>query len=146
MADTSSDAELVLVRDLEGLADRVREDWFATELYRALAGRRLRRRDGSGTVVNLSWRRAEQVVGDLRQAAGAQPLALAQTGGEGEVSDDVGRALSERGWSTAPEDPDRRDPAHQGAAPSPPPRPSDTAPEWEQQAHEDAHRERERKL
>jgi hypothetical protein len=145
MTTAPSQAEIALIRDLERLGEQVREDWFAVELYRALAGRRWRRRDAPG-VVNLSWRRAEQIVDDLRRVAHAPQLSLAQQGGEGQLSDDVERALGERGWVSEPEDTDERDPAHTDAAPDLPPQPDPAPTQWEREAHEAAHRERVRKV
>jgi hypothetical protein len=58
------------------------------DLYRALANRTWHHEEATGGHVALSWRRAEEVVNDLRATVGAAPLTLAQTGGEGEVSGD----------------------------------------------------------
>jgi hypothetical protein len=78
-----------LVRDLGELRDDLREDAFARELYRGLSSHRLTRLGNADGALSLSWRRAEEIVNGLRERAGAESLTLAQTGGEGELSDRV---------------------------------------------------------
>ena len=106
MADTDA-FERELTQDLNRIADMTADDSFYEELYRGLAGVRWSRDGGH---VSLSWKRAEEVVNALRARHGHDPLTLAQTGGEGEVSDRVARALD--AWSASPLDPDHHDPAH----------------------------------
>src|SRR5919107_2527471 len=81
--------ERELVRDLGELRDDLGEDAFARELYRGLASRRLTRLGNADGALSLSWRRAEEIVNGLRERAGAEALTLAQTGGEGDLSDRV---------------------------------------------------------
>src|SRR3954447_9901684 len=107
MADTAIERELV--HDLGVLGDLVADDSFYTELYRGLAGVSWTR---DGEHLSLSWKRAEEVVNALRAKHGHDPLELAQTGGEGEVSDRVADALGGTGWTAKPLDPSRHDGAH----------------------------------
>lgn len=145
MTTPASRAEIALLREVERVGDRVCQDWFAVELYRALAGRRWHPENADGAV-SLSWRRAEQVVDDLREAYHAPALSLTQRGGEGQLSEDVERVLREHGWVSEPMNPDEHDPGHTVAAPELPPRPNGTLTQWERQAHQAAHQERVRKV
>lgn len=125
MADEqdTEDVEHELARDLGALAHDLHEDAFAGELYRGLAGRGLVRADGSGDRVALSWRRAEALVNGLRERAGAEPLELAQTGGESFfVTDRVERALDRCGWRARELDTSTHDLTHASDTSSPPPR------------------------
>jgi hypothetical protein len=106
MADTDA-VERELTQDLNRIGDMTADDSFYEELYRGLAGVRWSR---DGEHLSLSWKRAEEVVNTLRARHGHDPLTLAQTGGEGEVSDRVARALD--AWSPSPMNPDEHDPAH----------------------------------
>jgi hypothetical protein len=91
-----------------------------------------------------------EIVNHLRaQQDRGGPLALAQTGREGEMSDDAGRALAELGWNWRPRDTSTHDPAHAGRPESPPPRDAgerhaqvSDSHEWERAAHEEADRSR----
>jgi hypothetical protein len=141
------ESEHRLVHDLGALRDNLREDAFATELYRGLANNALRREDDPDSRVALSWRRAEEIVNGLRERAGEQPLTLAQTGGEGELSDRVVHALDGLGWQARPLDTSHDDSGHVSEPNSPPPRgqgerdaPSDQGEVWR-----DAHAEAERR-
>ncbi|MBX5443036.1 MAG: hypothetical protein IRZ32_16100 [Solirubrobacteraceae bacterium] len=96
----SETLEEALTADLATLGDRLGDDAFAAGLYRALT-----RNAWAGPVgghLVLSWAQAEALVNGLRARAGAGPLALAQTGGEGAVSDAVGGALGRMGWHHRP--------------------------------------------
>jgi hypothetical protein len=136
-------ARAELVADLEGASERLATDeQLAGELYRALAGGRLTK---DGASVAPSWGRAEATVNGLLERHGREPLALAQTGGEGELSDGAARLLEELGWRWKPRDTSRHDPAHSGQDESPPPgdagerhAPVSDSHEWERQAHEEA--------
>ena len=76
--------ERALLADLRDLQERFADDEFMGDLYRALANRMWHHQGSTaGDHVALSWRRAEEVVNELRAIADAQPLTLAQTGGEG---------------------------------------------------------------
>ena len=99
LADTDT-LEDALVTDLATLGDRLADDAFAAALYRALT-----RNAWAGPLdahLVLSWARAEELVNDLRARVGAEPLALAQSGGEGTVSGAVARELGRLGWSHRP--------------------------------------------
>jgi hypothetical protein len=145
MTETAQRLEHTLAADLAQLRDRFVDDEFSGDLYRALAGKAWRN-DGVEGRVALSWKQAEQLVNEQRARIGYEPLPLAQTGGEGELTDPVARELGRIGWHA--EDRARSDPDHVSRPESPPPpdqgermapaRPSD----WEEQAHEDAERER----
>jgi hypothetical protein len=90
-------AEVALGRDLRGLAPRAGEAWFARELYRALAGRRWCC-TGTGDVATPTPGVAERIVNDLRARVGRDPMALAQAGAIGELSEEVDREMLVRGW------------------------------------------------
>src|SRR3954447_16023167 len=109
MAETSTALERELEHDLSVLGDMVQDDSFYTELYKGLAGVNWTR---DGEHLSLSWKRAEEVVNALRAAHGHDPLELAQTGGEGEVSDRVAGALGTTGWKAKPLDTSRHDATH----------------------------------
>lgn len=117
-------------------------------MYRGLANRRWRYEDAPGDAVALSWQRAEQIINQLREAEGDDPLTLAQTGGEGWLSDAVREELARRGWTSEPLDTDAERPEHLSDEPLPPPRdqgerqaPSEPPREW-REAHETAERAR----
>jgi hypothetical protein len=139
--------EAALLADLATLGERLADEQFCTELYRALAGGRLMK---DGAAIAPSWTRTEEIVNHLRaQQNRGGPLTLAQTGGEGEMSDDARRALAQLGWNWAPRDTSAHDPAHTGRPESPPPRdagerqaPVSDSHEWERTAHEEADRSR----
>jgi hypothetical protein len=146
MSDTDR-TEAALLGDLATLGDRLADEQFCTELYRALAGGHLTK---DGGAVAPSWGNAENAINRLRAQVGAgEPLTLAQTGGEGELSGDVQRALDERGWRWRPRDPSVHDTAHAGRPEAPPPpdagkraAPVSPSDEWERTAHEEAERSR----
>lgn len=147
MPATPEELEQELVRDLEQLAERFADEEFSTELYRALANN-VWRRDGGEGGISLSWRRAEELVNDLRGRHGQRRLELAQTGGEGEVSELVRDELGRLGWSARPLDTDRHEPQHLESEESPPPReqaermaPDDRG-DWEREAHREAEQNR----
>lgn len=77
--------------------------------------------DGRRGRLALSWRRAEDLVNGLRQRAGRERLALAQTGGEGEVSDTVAGELRRLGWALRQRPTSRHDDDHLASDPDPPP-------------------------
>ena len=145
MADTA-DLERALVRDLDQLGERFLDEEFATELYRALTNRRWRRDGGPEGAIALSWSRAEEIVNELRGRHEREPLELAQTGGEGELSDLVEGELGGLGWRSEPLNTSRHDEAHVGQpAESPPPAgtgearsPAEDSRGWEREAHREA--------
>jgi hypothetical protein len=135
-------AERQLLDDLATLGERFADEEFCTELYRALAGGHLAK---DGAAVAPSWSRAEEIVNRLRGDRGAEPLALAQTGGEGEASDLVRGELERLDWRWRPRDTSTHDPDHVGKPASPPPQdagerqaPVSDSHAWERQAHEEA--------
>jgi hypothetical protein len=144
VTDSTDDLERELLRDLFPLRHRVREDWFATELYRALTNTAWRKQGGPEGHLSVSWARAERIVNELREREGDPPLDLAQTGGEGDVSGTVGDELAGLGWTSTPLDTGRHDDAHVDDPASPPPAASEPGegPEWERRAHEEADRRR----
>lgn len=115
----AEETEHELERDLGELSEAVREDTFAAELYRGLANHRLVDPDDpERRQVSLSWRRAEEVINGLRRRVGEEALTLAQTGGEGELTDRVESALTRLGWSVRPLDTSSQDPSHVSEPPS----------------------------
>jgi hypothetical protein len=108
----------LLQSDLQQLEDRLRDEKFATELYRALAGNRWTK---EGQTVALSWKRAEELINDLRRGVDRPALELDQTGREGEVSDTVRDELERLGWQVEPLDTGTHDPTHVSSAEDPPP-------------------------
>lgn len=117
-------AELVereLVGDLaRRLEERVRDDAFTADLYRGLANRAWRKEGVEGEAA-LSWRRAEELVNELRSLASLPRLELAQTGGEGEVSKTLAGELGRLGWASRPLDTGGHEAAHLDDEESPPP-------------------------
>lgn len=138
--------ERELARDLEGLGDRLVDESFGSDLYRALAGNRWRKGAGPEGALALSWTRAERLVNELRERRGEQPLELAQTGGEGDVADTVAEELGRLGWTSQPLDTSSHDPGHSAEpAGSPPPKgtgeqqsPVEDSRGWEREAHREA--------
>jgi hypothetical protein len=146
MTDNAEALERQLVDDLAVLGDQLANDQLATDVYRALANTTWHREGGH---VALSWSRAEAAVNELRAQHGRDPLELAQTGGEGEVSDVVADALAAGGWSARPLNTERHDPQHVAQPESAPPpdtgqrlSPDPDATDWEREAHEEAERNR----
>jgi hypothetical protein len=145
MSDTA-ELERALVRDLDQLGDRLTDEGFCTELYRGLANRRWHKDGGPGGAISLSWSRVEEIVNDLRARRDREPLTLAQTGGEGELSELVERELGAWGWRSEELNTGRHDEAHSGQpSESPPPRdtgyeqaPVEDARAWEREAHREA--------
>jgi hypothetical protein len=138
-----------LTDDLATLGDRLADADLGSDLYRALAGSALSA-DDDASHLSLSWKRAEELVNSLRERAGREPMALAASGGEGELSRTVADELRRLGWTARPRDTSRHDEAHVSSPPQPPPAdhgerraPVDPADaDWEQRAHEDAEAER----
>jgi hypothetical protein len=153
MASDTAGLQRELDSDLAALGDRVADEHFAAELYRALANRTWSKSTGEAPGhVALSWSRAEALVNELRRACGADPLTLAQTGGEGELTPDVRTALEALGWTSGSLNTGRADPAHVDAGASPPPAAAasggggpDPAAGWEQEAHAEAEANRRRR-
>jgi hypothetical protein len=108
----------LLQADMQRLGDRMRDEKFCTELYRALADNKWSK---DGETVALSWKRAEELINAVRRGLGEKELVLAQTGGEGEVDRSVREAFSPLGWTISPLDTSRHDPSHLGSPEDPPP-------------------------
>jgi hypothetical protein len=151
MTDTTT-LERLLLDDLDVEGERAADEKFCTELYRALTRILWRNdRDADGQL-SPSFGRAEWLVNEWRARRGAEPLPLAQTGGEGDVSATVEEVLGRFGWSRKALQTDRDHPAHLGLDSSPPPPDHGermagvpSSEEQEREAHEAAAAERERK-
>ncbi len=120
MAVSTETLERELLTDLKTLHRMVQADDFDEELYRALAGVEWHR--GGGGHVTLSWKRAERIINAGRAEHGRPPLTLAQTGGEGEVTERVANALRDRGWRPRPLRAGVHDAAHVNGRNGAPPR------------------------
>jgi hypothetical protein len=119
MDQSTDSAERQVIGTLAELRWRIAGDEkFALELYRGLTNRRWHR---PGVELSLSWRRAEKLVNDQRQTAGQPPLELAQSGEEGQLSEDVRDELGHRGWQSEPLNTSRHHDLHATSPESPPP-------------------------
>jgi hypothetical protein len=123
--------------DLRDAADRLADDQSSADVYRALTSRIWFKGD-AGEGVALSWKRAEELVNELRAAVGREPLELAQSGGEGDVSAQVEEALGGRGWRSKPLDTSSHDERHLDSPEDEPRTPPNA--EWERVAHAEADR------
>ena len=122
MAASTETLERKLLNDLQRLHDLLQsDDSFDEELYRALAGTQWHRQ-GDGGHIALSWKRAEEIINEQRSRHDREPLTLAQTGGEGEVSDRVADALRDQGWTPHPLQTGVHDDAHINSGTDAPPR------------------------
>jgi hypothetical protein len=92
--------EAELVRDLDGLSGRLRDESFCAELYRGLTDRTLTKAEDDRGHLLLSWTRASEFVNELRARESLDPLPLARSGGEGVISETVLDELTARGWQT----------------------------------------------
>src|SRR5215210_6180735 len=145
MTETAQMLEHRLAADLTQLRDRFVDEAFSRDLYRALAGNAWTK-DGAEGRVALSWKQAEQLVNEQRARIGYDPLPLAQTGSEEEVTDLVADELGRIGWRAGERERSDRDHLSRPESPPPPGQGERMAPAspsgWEQRAHEDAERER----
>lgn len=98
-----------------------RDEQLMTEVYRALANRRWTRVEMIGEL-SLSWKRAADLVDELRAAAGHPPLKLEASGGEGVVDRRVTVILGPLGWRSRPLDTSTNDPSHLTSSSGPDPR------------------------
>jgi hypothetical protein len=96
MNDMADDLERVLVRDLEVLGDRFRDEQLAADLYRALSNSDWRRHGGPDGRLTLAGERAREIVDGLREEHGEVAIPLAQDGSG--VSDQVQALLEPLGW------------------------------------------------
>src|SRR4051812_5266593 len=117
MAEHSS-LERELTHDLQVLGDMIQDDSWWNELYRGLAGVAWTQ---DSEHVTLSWKSAEELVNAIRAKHDLEPLTLAQTGGEGEVTDRVRDALGTAGWQPR-NAPAGHDDSHVDSRPDAPPR------------------------
>lgn len=104
--------------DMQRLEDRMRDEKFVRELYRALANNVWTK---EGESAALSWRRAEELINAVRRGLGESSLVLAETGGEGTVDRSIREAFEPLGWRIEPLDTSRRHPAHLDSPEDPPP-------------------------
>jgi hypothetical protein len=148
---TAAQLEFELFRDLETLGERLADEEFSSDLYQALANTIWRKPDILEGHVSVSWKRAEEIINEVRARRGHAPLALAQTGGEGGVSALVARELGALGWKVEPLDISSSDPDHRTRPKSPPPQeqgerqaPVEDSHAWERLAHEEAEQKRRR--
>jgi hypothetical protein len=120
MTETTT-LERLLLDDLDVEGERAADEKFCTELYRALTNNVWRNdRDPEGEL-SPSWQRAEWLVNEWRARHGHDPLTLAQTGGEGEVSPAVEEELGRLGWQHRPLNTSTNEDAHVGNPEQPPP-------------------------
>jgi 5-formyltetrahydrofolate cyclo-ligase len=120
----TADELLALLRaDLQRLGPRFDDEKFCRELYRGLTNRALRRRDedDGAAHLTLSWKRAEELINELRRERGREPLVLAQTGHEGELDPTVASELERLGWESVPAPTDHFDAFHVWSPEDPPP-------------------------
>jgi hypothetical protein len=106
--------ESQLLRDLEEVSERFGDDRFCTELYRGLTNRMLSKGGAPDGHLVLSWNRAAEFVNELRARQRHEPLPLAQSGGEGVISETVLDELTAQGWETRPLNTGRHDERHSG--------------------------------
>ena len=123
MAQTDPETlERALLTDLRDVAlHGFGDDEFSGDVYRALTNTVWRKEGGPEGHVSLSFKRAEEVVNELRAEQRQPPLTLAQTGGEGEVSPAVEEELSAAGWTHQPLNTNRNDETHLERPAMPPP-------------------------
>jgi hypothetical protein len=139
--------ERELLADLDGLGDRLADERFCADLYRALTRTTWSKRDVLDDHVALSFARAEEIVNELHARHSRPQMELSQTGGEGEVAASVAAELERRGWHAAPMDTGSHDEGHLARPRQPPPpdqgeaqSPTDHSRAWEREAREEAHR------
>jgi hypothetical protein len=108
----------LLQADLQRAGDRMRDEKFCAELYRALADNRWKK---DGESVALSWKRAEELINAVRRGIGEEPMTLAQTGGEGTVDRTIRQVFEPWGWTIEPVDTSRHADDHLGSPEDPPP-------------------------
>jgi hypothetical protein len=100
--------------------ERFRDEKFMTELYRALTNRAWSRAGAFGEL-SLSWKRAADLVDELRATVGRPPLALEASGGEGTLDRTVADAVAPLGWTSRPLDTSSHEPSHLEAGGTPDP-------------------------
>jgi hypothetical protein len=146
---SAEQVELELCRDLETLDERFTDEEFSSDVYRALASTVWHKPGNGEDRVSVSWKRAEEIVNELRARHGRDPLPLAQTGGEGEISSLVAKEIGRLGWEPQPLDTGSADAEHQTRPKSPPPAdqgerhaPVEDPHAWERLAREEAEQNR----
>jgi hypothetical protein len=148
MASDPHVLERLLTSDLDQVFADLADGEGSTELYRALTNNRWGKPDGPDGWVSLSWTRAEEIVNELRERVGKPPLALAQSGGEGTVSERIEETMRQLGWTHQPLDTGHHDDAHVAQEQEAPPqgrkaaegRAAHEPPRWEREAHAEADR------
>ena len=153
--------ERELARDLGSVGAQLADDRLWQDLYKALANTRWRKARGEAGGggrrpetggqghVTLSWKRAEDIVNGVASEQGEEPMTLAQTGGEGEVSPRIAELLEPLGWSSAPQDTSTHDPRHEESPGDPPPGASGgggAEPDWKREGDAAADSEQLRRL
>ncbi len=141
--------ERELARDLGTVGAQLADDRLWNDLYKALANTRWRKPGSGDGHLTLSWKRAEALVNGIAGDQGEEPMTLAQTGGEGEVSSRIAELLGPMGWSSAPEDTSTHDPRHDDSPPGPPPQPAGQQggePDWKREGDAAADAEQRRRL
>jgi hypothetical protein len=108
----------LLQADMQQLEDRMRDEKFSRELYRALANNKWSK---DGETVALSWKRAEELINAVRRGLGEESLELEATGGEGTVDRSIHEAFEPLGWTIKPLDTSTHDDAHLDSPEDPPP-------------------------
>jgi hypothetical protein len=108
----------LLQADMQAVGDRMRDEKFCRELYRALADNKWTK---EGETAALSWKRAEELINAVRRGLGEQPLTLAQTGGEGTVDRTIREEFEPRGWTIEPLDTSEHEDVHLPSPEDPPP-------------------------
>ncbi|HKP88490.1 MAG TPA: hypothetical protein VJT75_00810 [Thermoleophilaceae bacterium] len=108
----------LLQADLQRAGDRMRDEKFCRELYRALADNRWTK---EGESVALSWKRAEELINAVRRGLGEEPMTLAQTGGEGTVDSTIRKVFEPWGWTIEPLDTSEQADDHLASPEDPPP-------------------------
>jgi hypothetical protein len=99
----------LLQADMQRLEDRMRDEKFCIELYRALGDNKWTK---EGETVALSWKRGEELINAVRRGMAYRELTLAQTGGEGRVDSTIRAEFEPLGWKIEPLDTKDHDPTH----------------------------------
>jgi hypothetical protein len=123
MTQTAQTLLAMLRDDLARQDDQWRDEGFTQEMYRALTNR-IWRKDGVAEAhVSVSWQLVDDMLKEIRAAAGEEPLDLDSSGGEGELSRRMEQLMGEMGWHSEPLNTSRRDPEHVAEPHAKPPPP-----------------------
>lgn len=88
-------------KDLKDIADKLQDDDFAKDVYRALCNMRWQSKNNPKKVYSCTWRYAGELVAELR-AKGEIYLDFYLSGGEGGITKEVGEAFGEMGMGWVP--------------------------------------------